>query len=91
MEQVVLKPQNLLEQLHILANDLHVQDHLSISDLFDQTYQLEPLPHRILKAIWGNDSLKEITMAECTEQDGQVCYQGKRYVSESDQLRLRLI
>ena len=28
---------------------------------------------------------------ECTEQDGRIQYQGKCYVQEDDQLRLRLI
>jgi hypothetical protein len=45
-----------------------MQDGLSISDLFGQTYQVDPLSNKILKAIRGNSSLKEITVAECMEQ-----------------------
>jgi transposase InsO family protein len=35
--------------------------------------------------------LKDITVAECTEQEGQVWYRGRRYVSAGDQLQLRII
>lgn len=35
--------------------------------------------------------MKVITVEECAEQDGQVLYQGKRYIPEGDELRLRLI
>ena len=91
MEQVVLKPHNLPEQLRILPNDLPIQECPSLLNLFNWAYQEDPLPNRILKAIREGESLKEITTAECTEQDGQVWYRGKRYVPEGDQLRLRLI
>jgi hypothetical protein len=49
------------------------------------------LPSKILKAMRQGDSLKEITVAECTKQDGQVCYWGKRYVPENDHLQLRIM
>jgi hypothetical protein len=51
MEQLVLQPELLQEQLRILANGLPMQDGLSISDLFGQTYQVDPLSNKILKAI----------------------------------------
>jgi len=44
-----------------------------------------------MNAIRINGSLKEITVAECMEQDGRVQYRGKQYVQERNQLRLRLI
>jgi len=91
MEQVVLKPHNLPEQLRISANDIPRQEYPSISDLFIQAYKDDPLPNKILKAISQGDSLKNITVAECTEQEGQMWYRGKRYVPKGDQLRLRLI
>jgi len=91
MEQVVLKPHNLPEPLRISANEIPVQRSPLISDLFAQAYKNDPWPSRILEAIRQGDSLKEITVAECTEQEGQVWYRGKWYVPEGDQLRLRLI
>jgi len=91
MEQVVLKPHNLPEQLRVLENDLSVQEHSLISDLFNQAYEGDPLPWKIMNAIRTNSSLKEITISEFVEQDGRVQYRGKQYVPESDQLQLMLI
>jgi hypothetical protein len=91
MEQVVLKAYNLPEQLRISANDLPGQETSSISDLFVHGYMDDPLPYKILKAIRQGDSLKDITVAECTEQEGQVWFRGKRYVPQGNHLRLRLI
>jgi hypothetical protein len=82
MEQVVLKPHNLPEQLRISASDVSS----SVSDLFAQACVDDPLFNRILKAIRQEDSLKDITVAECTEKEGQVWYRGKRYVPEGDEL-----
>jgi hypothetical protein len=62
-EQVVLKPQNIPEQLGRLENGLPVQGHLVIPDLFKQAYQVDLLPNKILMAIPGNNCLKEITVA----------------------------
>jgi len=51
MEQVVLKPHNLPEQLRISANDMPEQDFPSINDLFTRAYMDDPLPKKILEAI----------------------------------------
>jgi hypothetical protein len=64
MEQVVLKPHNLPEQLCIWADCLCAQDHPSILDLFNQAYQVDPRPERIVKAIREKGSLKDITRAD---------------------------
>jgi hypothetical protein len=78
MEQVVLKSHSLPEQLRILANEIPGQKVPSIPDLFAQACAKDPLVNEILKAIEQGASLKEITVAECTEQEGQVWYRGKR-------------
>jgi hypothetical protein len=83
-EQVVLKPHNLLKQLRILANDVLEQEYPLVMDLLNQAYQKDPLPIKILEALREGGSLKEITVAECTEQDGYVQYPGKRYVPVTD-------
>jgi hypothetical protein len=49
------------------------------------------LPNKLLEAITQGDSLKDSTVPECTEHAGQVCFGGKRYVPEGNQLWLRLI
>jgi len=91
MEQVVLKPQNLPKELHSLADSPPAQGRLSISNLMMEAYETDSLQGRILEAIHTNGSLKDITVTECTEQDGKIWYRGKCYVPENDQLRLRLI
>jgi hypothetical protein len=91
MEQAVLKPHNLPEQLRISASDMTGQEVPSISDLFAQECVYDPLVNEILKATTQADSVKDITVAECTEQSGQGWYRGKRYVPEDDHFRLRLI
>jgi hypothetical protein len=70
---------------------MHGQKARPISHLFAQAYMDDPLPTKILEAIRQGDSLNDFTMAECTEQEGQVWSRGKRYVPETDQLQLRLI
>ena len=91
MEQVVLKLQNLPKELHLLADTPLAQGRPSISDLMTEAYETDPLPGKILEGIHTNGSVKDITIAECTEQDGRIEYQGKRYIPESNQLRLGLI
>jgi len=91
MEQVVLKPYNLPEQLRISANDMPEQDVPSITDLFTQAYRDDPLIKKILEAIRQGGSLRDITVAECIEKEGQIWYRGRPYVPEGEQLRLRLI
>jgi len=72
MEQEFLKPNNLLERLRILANDMPEQEVPSTADIFAQAYMDDPLPNKVLYAISQRDSLKDITIAEYTEHEGQV-------------------
>jgi hypothetical protein len=64
MQQVVLKPDNLLEQLRISDNDMPEQGIPSVADLFAHAYMDDPLPKRILQATRQGESLKDITVAE---------------------------
>jgi hypothetical protein len=72
MEQVVWKPHSLPEHLRISANGMPGQEVPSISHLFAQACVEDPLVNEILKAITQGERIKEITVAECTEQDGQI-------------------
>jgi hypothetical protein len=91
MEQVVLKWDNLAEQLRISANGMSRLVTSSISDLVAQAYPDDPLPIKILNAIRHGDSLKDVTVGECTEQEGQAGYRRKGCVPEGAQLLLQLI
>jgi len=71
-EQVVLKPQDLPNQLHLLAESPPTQGRPSISDLKTQAYRNDPLPGKILEAIWTKSGLQEIAIAECIEKEGWI-------------------
>jgi hypothetical protein len=89
MEQVVLKPENLPEQLRILASDLRGER--SVQEQLEEALKQDGLVKRIHDAVRQGTSMKEITVAECSEQEGQLYYRGKRYVPEDPELQLRLI
>jgi len=69
MEQVVLKPDILPEQLRIAANDRPGKEDFTISDLLAHPYMADPLPKKILKAIRVGYREKDITVGESTEQE----------------------
>ena len=89
MEQVVLKPEYLPEQLRILGNDL--RRGRSVQEQLEEAGRQDDLPQRILDAVRQGTSMREIMVAECSEQRGQLNYQGNRYVPEDSELQLRLI
>jgi hypothetical protein len=74
-----------------MANSLPTQGRPSISDLMTKSYVTDPLPGKILEPIRKNGTLKDITVAECTELDGRIQYRTKCYLTEDDQLQLQLI
>jgi len=84
MEQVVLKPENLPEQLRILANDL--KEIRPIQEQLGNATREDDLVQRILEAVRKGTSMKEITVADCSEQDGRLFYRGKQYVPEDPEL-----
>jgi hypothetical protein len=64
MEQVVLKPLNVLEQLGLLGDGLPMQGRPSISNLFTRVYTIDPLPWEILNIIPTHRRLKEVPRAQ---------------------------
>jgi hypothetical protein len=74
MEQVVLQPQNLPEQLRLLADGLIAQSRPCMTDDFNNTYETDPLPGEILSAIRTNGSLQGTTIGECIQQNGRNQY-----------------
>ena len=89
MEEVVLKPANLPEQLRILVNDLWKE--CSVQEQLEETSERDTLVRRILSAVRQGTSMREITVAECSEVEGHLYYRGKRYVPKDPELQLRLI
>jgi len=89
MEQVVLKPQNLPEQLRILAND-RIRVH-SVQEQLREASERDGFVGRVLDAIRQGTSMREITVAECSEKEGQLYFRERKYVPEDPELQLRLI
>jgi hypothetical protein len=89
MEQVVLKPENLPEELQILANDLRNGE--AITGQFRDTYTQDSVPSRVLRAIRKRTLMTEMTVLEYCEKEGYLYYQGKNYVPDESTLQLQLI
>jgi hypothetical protein len=89
MEQVVLKPANLPEQLRLLARDL--RNECSVQEQLEEALKRDGLVERILDAVRQGISMREITVAECSQEKGQLYYRGQRYIPESPELQLHLI
>jgi len=76
MEQVVLKPQNLPEQLRILANDLiRVR---SVQEQLREASEQDNFTKKILDAVRRGSPVRDITIAECSEKEGQLYYRERR-------------
>jgi len=89
MEQVVLKPTNLPEQVRILASDLRKQ--CPVQEQLEEASKQDVLVAKILHAVRQGTLMREIMVAECSEVKGQLHYGGKRYVPEDPELQLPLI
>jgi hypothetical protein len=89
MAQLVLKPENLPEQLRILASDLRKE--CSVQEQLEETSKRDKLVGRILDAIRQGTSMRGIMLAECSDNNGNLYYRGKRYVPEDPELQLLLI
>ena len=91
MELVVPKPQNLLEQLRLVADSPPTQGCSFIFHLMTKASETDTLPGRIVEAIRTNGGLQEITIAESIEEKGRMQYRGNLYVPRDDELRLGFI
>jgi len=91
MEQVVVKQQNLMEQLHLFADGLPVQGHHSISDMLTEADVTVPHPEKLVEAIRTKGNMKEITLGKFVEASMRIPYCGKLDVPETDELQLWLI
>ena len=88
---MVLKPQNLPAQFHLLVDSLPVQGCSSICNLFMELYITDPSPGMILEAIWMNNRLNGTLVVDCIDPGGWIKCWGRIYTPEEDQLWLQLI
>ena len=88
---MVLKPQNLPEHLRLFPDGPPTLGCSSISDLLTEAYMTDQLPEKVMEAIQMGSGLQDITVAECTAEDGHTRCRGNCYVPDNDALRLRII
>jgi len=68
------------------------ENYASLNQLFKDGYIADKFPNKILQALQdGQKQSTEITLAECTKQDGYLHYREKKYVPNHSPLRLRII
>jgi hypothetical protein len=79
MEQMVLKPENLPKQLQILATEMGER---MIQQQLEEARRKDQLAMNILEALRRRESVREITIEECSEKDGQLYSRGKIYVPD---------
>jgi hypothetical protein len=82
--QVQLKKQNIESKLGLFAasfsNEAGVL-YVSLQQLFEDRYGADQFPSQTLQDLRdGRTQSKEITLAECTEQDRHLYYQEGKYV-----------
>jgi hypothetical protein len=91
-QQAVLKPQNLPDNLRLMAENPPSTGPSSLETLFDKGYEADPFPQRVLEMLAkGTRISKDISLADCSEHQGRLMYRGCFYVPDYAPLRLRLI
>jgi hypothetical protein len=78
----IIKPENILHALAMTSPDqpdtlptLCSPDALTLSRLFREAYNTDPLPNKVLQILKnGTKQCKDITLAECEERDNLLLY-----------------
>jgi len=74
---VVLKLQNLREQLRVLVDGLALLRYDCISNLFAGADMTSWVPEKLLKAIQSNSGLNKITVTGCMQEEGKTWSLGR--------------
>ena len=84
-QQTVLKPWNLTLNAITPAA-------ITIEELFDQAYKEDPLPRDVLQQLReGRTRSKQLSLAECKEENGHLIYRDRVYIPHYLPLKLQLI
>ena len=63
----------------------------SLNTLLDEAYNADPLPKKVLRMLQeGVRHSRDISLAECREVNGRLCYRGKLYVPDYHELKMRI-
>ena len=92
-QQVILKPRNLtLNATQNQKTPTAIGPTTTIEELFDQAYREDPLPRDVLQQLReGRTRSKQLSLAECKEENGHLIYRDRVYVPDYLPLKLQLI
>jgi hypothetical protein len=63
-----------------------------LEDIFQQGYATDPFPAKVFRMLEdGIRHSREISLAECRKENGELIYRNRIYVPSHDQLRLRIL
>lgn len=89
--QIVLKPHHIA-QSHLCPLDVEEEEEENtLEEAIAAAYGGDAFAQEILKLLRdGTTQSKKITLSECEERDHQFWYQGRLYIPDNEQLRLRV-
>jgi len=91
-QQTVLKPRNLTLSATIPTINPTIPAVITIENLFDQAYGEDLLPRDVLQQLQeGRTRSKQLSLAECKEENGHLIYRDRVYVPDYLPLKLQLI
>jgi hypothetical protein len=91
-QKAVLKPQNLPDNLRLLADTPPGNGQLPLDQDISQATKMDAFAQNILTMLReGKQHCREFSISECQKQDGRLLYQQRLYIPESDPLRLCIL
>ena len=91
-QQTVLKPRNLTLSATISTINPTTPAATTIEELFSLAYQEDPLPKDVLQQFReGRTRSKQLSLAECKEENGHLIYRDRVYIPDYLPLKLQLI
>jgi hypothetical protein len=90
--KAVLKPQNLLDNLRLLADTPPGNGQLPLDQDISEATKMDGFAQNILAILReGKKHCRELSLSECQEQDSHLLYQQRWYIPESDPLQLCIL
>jgi len=90
-QKAVLKPQNLPDELRLLADIPPPVGRPPLESLLVEAYEADPFPQSVLDDLAkGTQRRKDISLSLCAEANGRQHYDSRLFVPEHDPLKLHL-
>ena len=90
-QKAVLKPQNLPNELRLLADIPPPVGRTPLESLLVEAYETDPFPQSVLDDLAkGTQRRKDISLSLCAEANGRLHYDSRLFVPNHDPLKLHL-